>query len=294
MKNQSGLELITRKVGGGRIKGPLDSILCSTGKNEDWTKHRLQNIEWVEKLERTKGQAFGKNENRLHLKTTQAGEEIFIQYTGKESVKTPRKKKENVRPWDFRPKLKKANGEFAPDLSFYDIWDTIYQKLIDKNADKELGAILGILFYRMAFMNDHVNKIIPIKKIQIVGEKADKPKDLKSKSLWFYNPPKLALKRIGSTLDWCGMSFEGFLLYNDLLAWNEDCKYYYRDTKVNKKKWPADRTGRVNTLLTHLSIIGFHNERISLARLVERFMRRKGVAPATDDEAKAICWPYFE
>ena len=97
----------------------------------------------------------------------------------------------------------------------------------------------------------------------------------------------------GGGSKWAGMSFEAFLRYNDLLALNEDVKYWYRATVLGGKDWKADGVGRVNTMLTHLTVIGFQSQKVHFASLIERFSRSKGVCPATKDEAISICAPYL-
>ena len=57
------------------------------------------------------------------------------------------------------------------------------------------------------------------------------------------------LKDVVTDMKWAGMSFEAFLRYNDLLALNEDVKYWYRATNIKKTLWKADAVGRVNGAL---------------------------------------------
>lgn len=268
----------------------LATRLQKARKTQPWTEKRFENIRWIENLDREKLE-FETREVRLRLKTTQAGEQVFIQYPGKESKASTRRT--TVRPWDFRPKLRLANGDFAKDLSFYDIWDAIYQNMSAKNCPENLGAILGIVFYRMAFMVDHAEQKISASRIEIESGKEGKSVGLECPPVWFYTPPSDALKIIGDKQLWAKMSFEGFLLYNELLAWNEDCKYYYRAVEEKNEKWKADGTGRVNTLLTHLSVVGFHEGKIPLATLLAGFSQNRGVSAANEEQAKAICAPHL-
>ena len=57
-----------------------------------------------------------------------------------------------------------------------------------------------------------------------------------------------------------GVSLEAYLFLNDLLAQNEDCKYYYRDVELNGGAWDY-RRGRRNTLSSHISVIAFYKEK---------------------------------
>ena len=103
---------------------------------------------------------------------------------------------------------------------------------------------------------------------------------------------KEVLKSISEIVPlWGGMSFEAFLHFNDLLAWNEDCKYLYRMQQMNLDTWIRD-TGRVNTLLTHLSIIGYLSGKIPFSQVCMKFARGKGVAPANRDEIIRVCNGY--
>ena len=77
-----------------------------------------------------------------------------------------------------------------------------------------------------------------------------------------------------------GASLEAYLLYNDLLVQNEDCKYYYRDTFEKNIKWNST-IGRRNTLLTHLSVIEYIQGNVKFSAIMNRFQRGRGVAPIT-------------
>ena len=74
------------------------------------------------------------------------------------------------------------------------------------------------------------------------------------------------------------VSLEAYLIYNDLLVQNEDCKYFYRDTKIKKDTWNSN-SGRYNTLLSHISVIEYLQGRISFSEIMTRFQRGMGVAP---------------
>jgi len=89
------------------------------------------------------------------------------------------------------------------------------------------------------------------------------------------------------------MSFEGFLFYNELLVWNEDCKYYYRNYHVrNDGKW-ISTTGRVNTLLSHIRILGYILNEVRLSDIFDGFAKQQGISPATNDEVTRICAQYI-
>ena len=88
---------------------------------------------------------------------------------------------------------------------------------------------------------------------------------------------------------WAGMSFEAFLHYNSLLAWNEDSKCYAKF----KEDWSAsDPRGRINTLLTHVRVIGFIIDEVRPSDLLGGFASQRGMSAAENAEVKRICSPF--
>ena len=274
--------------------GQLKTSLGSTAESSDSSKHRRINIEWIRDLER-EGLAHRKDEKGIHIRSTGYGEDLFIQYPGKESMN-------GKRPWDFRPELYKDHnyvGEHLKDLSFRDIWDVIIGIMNDFGKRREeIGSLLAITFYRMAFMLDHRYDEIPEKrKVLYLGfkdgeyfSKREHLEDFK-RGLLEYFPPKYILDIFGDSkieIDGMKISLEAFLLYNELLAWNEDCKYYYRNHHEKDGKW-LQGTGRVNNLLSHITIIGFLLKKVKLSEMVMKFCRGLGVGPATRNQVKDIC-----
>jgi DNA-dependent RNA polymerase auxiliary subunit epsilon len=272
----------------------ITQIQTTSSKTESSSKRRY-NIEWISNLKRN-NLTYQKNVNQILIASAKNNEKIFIQYPGKESVRT----NDKCRPWDFFPKLLSTNT-YGNDLDFKSIWDILFsglQRLISN--DIKWSSILAIIFYRMAFMNDHIkidNKFdTMIRKISYNDQDEEIIKNIKNiniKPFYLYSPPKKIVDKISQIVPlWGNMSFEAFLHYNDLLAWNEDCKYYYRMQQDKKKNWIGD-TGRINTLLTHLSIIGYVANEISFSDVCIKFARGKGVAPITKDELFQICNGYL-
>lgn len=265
---------------------PGKSLLTSvkrTGKTSPLTVQREANIRWVSSLNR-EGLAYQDREVLLELHTTEANEVVSIQYPGKEAAPN----RSAVFKYDFRPKVRLPSGNYADDLTFFQIW----QALFDNIPDTESGrSILGIIFYRMAYMVDYVDyhpkDLVSLSEPNFSGTPYGSYLGINYESL----KPHLVDFPTGSS--WAGMSFEAFLRYNDLLALNEDVKYWYRATQIKNKTWKADAVGRVNTMLTHLSVIGFHSNKMNFASLIERFSRSKGVCAAKPVEAVAICSPYL-
>lgn len=277
----------------------LVTHLQNTSIKAESSVKRIHNIQWIANLPKT-GLAFRNKTKQLLITKIDDNEEIFIQYPGKESARID----ERQRPWDFYPRVKRDN-KYSSGLDFKAIWDILYeglQHLIDDN--KDWAAVIATMFYRMAYMNDHSLTQDPtimytqeLEYNEVGNEIIISSGDKIFSSLYHYSPSKQILKEISRIVPlWGGMSFEAFLHYNELLAWNEDCKYFYRMNFENgileSKGWIRE-TGRVNTLLTHLSIIGYVAGKIHFSDICIKFARGKGVAAATRDEILRVCEPYI-
>lgn len=245
----------------------MNNITYSKNLKHDSEEKKNYNIQSFSKLNR-KGLTFGVIERRLFIRKYPTGEKLYIQYPGKES------KKENARPWDFRPKLMLSDGSWLGDLSFKDIWDDCYS-FKDSNIDM---SYIATLFFRIAYMMDTklVTKEIPFEDLDANGKKVNQGT---VKFSWYeYHPKKDVLNGISvpkSCLRNCHLL--PYLAYNDLLAQNEDCKYYYRAVHEKKEAWKSD-TGRRNTLLTHMSVIAFIEGLLKFTEITDMFQRHKGVA----------------
>jgi hypothetical protein len=272
----------------------LQTKLQSSGLRSDSTRIRKANINWVVELDRA-GLAFGRQERRVLIRETSAGERLFIQYPGKESARVRGVK----RPWDFRPKLIRANGTVGDDLSFLMIWDALFELEEAMRAREGAIRLLATLFYRMAFMLDHK----PSRLSQLPSHSVPFPSDgdvsigapasVATTELFMYEPPKDAVDYLSSIVpECCGMSLEAFLHYNDLLAWNEDCKYYHREAMKPSPKWLCS-TGRLNTLLTHINVIGFILQHIKFIPIFAKASQMRGVAPAENSDLINICSPFL-
>jgi hypothetical protein len=186
-----------------------------------------------------------------------------------------------------------ADGSYGPDLSFYDVWDTLFEEFDELGKDG-IGAAraLAAVFYRMAFMIDHTPDYEFEAETRLVDGSEDPLTTLQTESydtVYRYTPPEEVIQELSNVLpDLGGMSLEAFLHYNDLMAWNEDCKYYYRDTDGGDTDWDWPRTGRIKNLLTHISILGIITGDLRLSRVLNKFQSGRGVAPVTKAEAEAI------
>lgn len=271
----------------------LSTPLQNTSRKSESSLKRSSNIQWIIDRPRA-GLAFRKKTRQILITRTLNHEELLIQYPGKESDR-----EKNRRPWDFFPRLI-TNGVYGNDLDFQNIWEILYeglQPLIEK--DQEWAAIIATIFYRMAFMNDHQLSATPtkttIRELSHYASGAEqvlRDEEKKIPPLYRYLPPRPIIQEISKIApSWGGMSLEAFLHYNDLLAWNEDCKYYYRMEQTKPGTWIRD-TGRINTLLSHLSIIGYLAGKLRFSDVCMKFARGKGVAPATRGEVLNICQGY--
>lgn len=238
----------------------------NTKKESD--EKRLFNIKAFSSLDRT-GLSFNGIQRRLLMHTLETGEKLYIQYPGKESIAT------KIRPWDFRPKLQKADGSWLNDLSFKDIWDDLY-KLKDIKTDMSL---IASLFFKMAFMIDttKTTKTLPFEDIDQTGTVVNT--GAIDFTYYEYTPSQKSLDDLKlSKSDLRDVSLLAYLLCNDYLVQNEDCKYYYRAIYEDKTKWDT-KIGRHNTLLTHMSVIAFIEKKLRFTEIMDMFQRGRGVAP---------------
>jgi hypothetical protein len=290
-----------------KIRSALKTEVQKAGKRSSTTNRRLSNIKWIEKLPRTR-LSYQRKERQVLIHTTAIGEKIFIQYPGKESARYTKNNKErkttSIRPWDFRPELylPGKRGRYK-SMSFFDIWAIIFEtaeKLTNKNRERTL-RMFAIMLYRMAYMLDHVSLKTFKTQIRDVTYKSNGKINTslrvvkKLPTLFKYEPNKQALAYIAQKRSqWGDMSLEAFLFYNELLAWNEDCKYYYRNYHIREaEKW-IGKTGRVNTLLTHVRILGYILQDVSLASIFSDFSTQRGISPTSNDEVINICKGFID
>jgi hypothetical protein len=283
---------LTFSVEPASIESELRTGILSARKGSVTHRRRGENIGWLWGLPLT-GLEYGKVERQIPMIKTQAGETIVIQYPGKESIQG-RKTWKN--PWDFRPKILKADNV---DLTFAQIWDPLFDDLRSiepQEKKRQVGSCLATLFYRMAYMIDYEKEMearFEARSIHPKGQLLDIQVSEDTVSLgpfWNYKPPRRAVEMISDAVgSWAGMSFEAFLHYNSLLAWNEDSKCYAKF----KEDWSAaDPRGRINTLLTHIRVIGFILDEVRPSDLLGGFASRRGMSPAENAEIRRICSPF--
>ena len=230
---------------------------------------KLFNIETFSHLD-TSGLRYGTMERRILMKEFSTGEKLYIQYPGKETVRAIK-----PRPWDFRPKLILANGDWLKDLSFKDIWDDLYD-FKDMSIDM---SYVATIFFRIAYMLDtrQVTKTLRYEDLDMSTGDVINEGDIEL-SWYEYDVADELVNGFHISPDAIrGCSVPAYLAYNDYLAQNEDCKYYYRAVYERNEKWKSD-TGRRNTLLTHMSVIAFIENKLKFTEITDMFQRGMGVA----------------
>ncbi len=280
----------------------LQGIL-KNGVKAPSTGERKANIAWIENLSLltpdNKQYVYGDLEKQVLIKTTPAGEDIYIQLPGKESVETEKRVKSGTtRPWDFRPKVyKKGQSEPMADVSFGDIWAALFNALENLEFEDDIRALATII-YRLAYMLDHKhleNFETTVRDISFAdGIPTIQPSRVEETgSLFVYEISPRVLTRLSTVIPNIGeLSLEAFLIYNDLLALNEDCKYSYRANQRGISWNP--RVGRINNLLTHMRVVGWVLGDVELADILNDFSQARGVSPVSPDEIKLICKGFLE
>lgn len=247
---------------------------------QDSLERKVQNILSFNTLPR-EGLTYGEKEQRLLLYTTQAGEKVYVQYPGIESVRDGERRCPN----DFRPVLLRADGTQIPDMDFKKIWDIIDRMGTDYRGNID---IVAAVFLRIAYMLDYRhNDSVPCLKqtldIQTGNVIAEERVSFTWNSLFLDEDIIATIQNLFSSFESvCGISLEGFLYYNDLLAQNEDCKYSY----IKGTAWNG-RVGRTNTCLSHLTVISHLRGHIGLSKLISSFSR--GVAPLPQSRLEEAC-----
>ena len=281
---------------------PLDSelhtALQKATKDTLAYKRRTQNVEWIRSLslERLKHEHF---EVQIPMIETSAGEKIAIQYPGKESERENAPKLRDIRP--------KLISKEESDLTFEQIWEPVFDDLRSIPQDstrRRIVIILATLYYRIAYMIDYVEKPAGPQEITRLNlEQGTETRDRVSFGpFWIYRPPAASVREVSAVIsEWAGMSFEAYLHYNSLLAWNEDLKIRARFDKPAEtrtgaekpQKWSArDPRGRINTLLTYIRVIGFIADEVRPSALLGGFARQRGMSTASNDEVVRICEPF--
>lgn len=147
------------------------------------------------------------------------------------------------------------------------------------NKDRKALCKLAALFFRMAYMVDYelVEETLEYKDIEISSNQ-----EIGSGTIVFkwYKPVfspvllKYLEKKLGKIRN---ASLESYLFYNDLLVQNEE----------NGKPWNSSN-GRLNTILSHLSVIEYLQGKLTFSEITMRFQRGMGVAPMPIKEIESV------
>lgn len=211
----------------------------------------------------------GKLEKRLLMYKSLAEEAIFIEYPGKEStsIYAESEEKNILNPNDFRPELITKEGEVLAKLSLADIVEAVVE--YGWKHDEETMKILAALLIRLAYMKGYKCKelVHPSHLIVVHSKKhreimPEKQEDIIKR---YFLPINSETKEYLSNWDKINLpsrdylkkipiSIEGFLYYLDILAQQEDCKYYYT-RKFKGEKTLKVEVGRINNLLTVVNVI---------------------------------------
>lgn len=239
---------------------------------------KLENIQSFNELSRA-NLMYGVMEKRILLYETSYGEKLYMQFPGSESVRAT-----NAYPLDARPVLQKRDGTFSEDMDFKKIWDVI--DVIGQAHPVDID-ILATIFLKVAYMLDyeHHDEDYHCETVEIATG------NIVSNSIQHFSWNSLSLDpdvletisdRFGAIGD---ISLESFLYYNDLLAQNEDCKYFYRKGESWKL---SEGSGRINNCLSHLTVISHIRGMIGISKLIDSF-QRTGVAPLPQSRFSEAC-----
>ncbi len=159
---------------------------------------------------------------------------------------------------DMKPTVFKNGNELVFDASFKNIFDFL---IAVSKIDKEVLRLLGCLFVRNAFLEDH----------SVLNGK------------YCYNPPRDVMDIIKGTIpEFNGIDTEVYLHYVDVIAWNEDVKYWTLEYDLKKG------IGRQNNMLTYAHVAAVLLDESSLSGLCMSLIRGMGVAPITIPEVVGI------
>lgn len=241
---------------------------------------RLKNIISFNNIPRD-GLCFNSIERQLILHESQHGEEISIQFPGKES------NQREPMPFDFRPKVRLANGEMMEDFTFGQIWD-IFE--IIGNKYRDFLSYVSAIVYDMGYMHKYklVESSYQYKDIYIDEGGFEKVKDTGfislewyqlsfSEDVWHTLDDKIGLIELatGETV-----SLEAFLFMVDLLFQNEDCKYYYRKAILGRDTTYKNKlnNGRNSSSHSNLFMLNYLQGNEKVSALVNAFVKGRGVA----------------
>lgn len=161
---------------------------------------------------------------------------------------------------DMWPYIKEGGSFKAESATFRDVFRDLQHAA---NKSRRALELLGCLFVRSAFMLDHETKDDRI----------------------IYTPPKIILEEIEKDVATLyGVPLDVFLQYVEMIALNEEVKYYTKG-KARGKPYGAG-AGRKNNLLTCAHLIAVLLGRAELIDFAYGFSMMRGVSPITTKKAR--------
>lgn len=264
------------------VRARIHTIISAQTPYRVTETQKIENIVNFNRLSR-EGLKNGVTEKRLLLYETRCQEKVYMQFPGIESTREGNRQF----PLDARPVLQRPDGTYCADMDFKKIWDII--DIIGRNHSADTD-ILATIFLRIAYMIDyrHNNTNYLAETIDVNSGRV-----IYSNLIPFeWNSLDIDIDVLDTLNDRFGLlngiSLEGFLYYNDLLAQNEDCKYSY----LQGDKWNIT-TGRINNCLSHLTVISHIRENIGISKLIDSF-QRTGVAPLPQNRLFEACGDLVE
>lgn len=257
---------------------------------------RISNIQFIYNIDRD-DLVYGEKERQMLFANYINNEYVLIQYPGKEASQNAN----FIRPFDFRPKLILTDGSYLNDLSFGDIWDCLFN-LFKSSNDAKLLKLLACEFYRIAFMIDYTcidSKKASFNVYNVSSDYKFEYTHVNDNPVYIYTPNNLVinkLKEFSPTI--LGASWESFFMYNDLLALNEDCKYFFNELSKTgntdlAEKYIRKGIGRPNTMLSHICVLAVMLGELPLTKLLQSFVRNRGVAPMTAKDLNIFLEDYM-
>lgn len=188
--------------------------------------------------------------------------EVSVGKFGKEYYQNNKKnKKTGIKgnnPNDMKPSVFQNGAELVFDASFKNVFDFL---IAVSKIDKRVLRLLGCLFVRNAFLEDHSC----------------------TNGKYIYSPPKDIIEIIVAAIPtFNNIDTEVYLHYVDAIAWNEDVKYWSLEYDLKKG------IGRQNNMLTYAHIVAVLLGEASLSGLCMGLIQGNKVAPITLSEMKRI------
>lgn len=247
--------------------------------------HKDKKIELINKILELDINGLVYEESEYAIKIFETGDEIlYLVIPGKESE---RPEDSGMRPYDFRPELIKA-GERTPRLGFKTMIEEFDNILRRQHNGASILTHMARMFYKMAFIEYHIVNFgnLPV----YIAEDHDYDNmtisNLAFAPHYLYAPGNDIQDLVNEIAEICNMGADTFMYYCDILSWNEDVKYYYREIRErNGTRWNP-RVGRYNNLLSYVGVLGFLLNRIPRNKVFN--MLQKTTFSLTQAEIESI------